>query len=142
MEDLRDAVDSFRVAMADARDAIRAAKDTALAYKEQTERALSTAGRFRDQAKDALSLANDWQLQYRKLLKERTDTRRKVLEYAIQLEREQMAYSRNETRDHHLLRIANERLNGVYGCMPSLFDMPQHECIDMVRRLAATEAAE
>jgi hypothetical protein len=60
-----------------------------------------------------------------------------MLEQAVNYENEQLFYSRGDSANHDLCRIANERLNGIYSVMPALFGKGQRECIDLVRMTAA-----
>lgn len=57
----------------------------------------------------------------------------RMLEQAVTYEGEQLYYSHPDSKNHELCRIANERLNGVYAVMPTLFGMSQRECIELVR---------
>lgn len=140
MSDMRNDHDAMVIALTDARDAIKTAHSAVQESRDLARKAVENAEKANSLMHDAFSLAREWQGLAEKLKAEREVAREAMLEWAIRLEVEQQRCSGHDDR-HADLRVANERLNGVYGCMPSLFNMTQAECMDMVRTAAQEQMA-
>ena len=130
MNELTDEINNLLATLRDAAQQIRDAK--AMIDKQN-----AAAERWLALVKKSNALADQAITELKKRNEALTSAKRTMLEQAVRYENEQLYYSHNDSKNHDLCRIANERLNGVYAVMPTLFNKSQRECIDLVRETAA-----